>query len=47
MAFALQQGARQLLTYEHPFLESFFLRFGFRARDRVHLAQLQDAPPSG
>ena len=42
--FAVEQGARQLVTYEYPFLENFYLRSGFETRNRVRYAQLQDPP---
>jgi hypothetical protein len=41
---AVNQGARQLVTYEHPFLEWFFLQFGFETRIRVKHSQLNNPP---
>jgi hypothetical protein len=44
MRLAVKQGARQLVTYEHPFLEWFFLQFGFETRIRVKYSQLNNPP---
>jgi hypothetical protein len=44
MNLAVKQGARQLITYDHPFLVGFFSQFGFRPRVRAQLAQLKDPP---
>lgn len=44
MRLAVEQGARQLVTYEHPFLEWFFLQFGFETRLRIKLTQLINPP---
>ena len=44
MRLAVKQGARQLVTYEHPFLEWFFLQFGFETKIRFKYSQL-DKPP--
>jgi len=44
LALAVEQGARQLVTYEHPFFELFFSHFGFRTRTRVSMAQLRNPP---
>jgi len=46
MALAVQEGARRLVTYEHPFFETFFSTFGFQTRVRARLAQLNDPPPA-
>jgi len=44
MRLAVKQGARQLVTYEHPFLEWFFLQFGFETRLRIKHTQLINPP---
>lgn len=44
MKLAVRQGARQLVTYEHPFLECFYLRHGFESKIRFQYAQLKDPP---
>jgi hypothetical protein len=44
MRLAVRQGARQLVTYQHPFLEWFFLQFGFETRLRIKHTQLLNPP---
>jgi len=45
LELAIEQGVRQLVTYEHPLFELFFSFFGFRTRARVSLSQLRNPPP--
>jgi hypothetical protein len=44
MSRAVKEGARQVVTYEHPFLERFYRRFGFETIVRAQHAQLRDPP---
>ena len=44
MGLAVHNGARQLITYDHPFLVDFFSQFGFRTRVKARPDQLKDPP---
>lgn len=45
LALAIQQGARMLVTYRHPLVANFFMRFGFQPTSIVNIPDLKKAPP--
>jgi len=45
VALAIEQGANKLVTYEHPLLAEYFIRFCFQPTNLVRLSNLDEAPP--